>query len=95
MELLNMEKECIGCYVSGHPLDSYKKAIDRAVTVRASNINRIAAESKAEKEALTASGLKPWQMKNSGKQYIALGMINGIHEIRTKKGDMMAFAKLK
>ena len=94
MELLNMEKECIGCYVSGHPLDSYKKAIDRAVTVRANNINRIATESKAEKEALTASGLKPWQMKNSGKQYIALGMINGIHEIRTKKGDMMAFAKL-
>ena len=38
--------------------------------------------------------LQPWQMKNSGKQYIALGMINGIHEIRTKKGDMMAFAKL-
>jgi DNA polymerase-3 subunit alpha len=33
-------------------------------------------------------------MKDSGKQYVALGMINGIHEIRTKKGAMMAFAKL-
>ena len=94
MELLNMEKECIGCYVSGHPLDSYKKAIDRAVTVRAGNIQRIAAESNAEKQALAASGLKPWQMKDSGKQYTALGMVNGIHEIMTKKGARMAFAKL-
>lgn len=94
MELLNMEKECIGCYVSGHPLDSYKKAIDRAVTVRAGNITRIAAESKAEKDALMASGAKPWQLKDFGKQYTALGMVNGVREIITKKGDRMAFAKL-
>lgn len=94
MELLNMEKECIGCYVSGHPLDSYRKAIERAVTVRAGNINRIAEESKAEKAALEASGLKPWQMRDSGKSYVALGMISGIHEIVTKKGVRMAFAKL-
>ena len=94
MELLNMEKECIGCYVSGHPLDSYRKAIERAVTVRAGNINRIAEESKAEKAALEASGLKPWQMRDSGKSYVALGMISGIHEIVTKKGARMAFAKL-
>ena len=94
MELLNMEKECIGCYVSGHPLDSYRKAIERAVTVRAGNINRIAEESKAEKAALEASGVKPWQMRDSGKSYVALGMLSGIHQITTKKGAQMAFAKL-
>ena len=94
MELLNMEKECIGCYVSGHPLDQYKKVIENAVTLCASNIERIAAESKAEKAALEAGGVKPWQMKDSGKSYIALGVITGIHEITTKKGDRMAFAKL-
>ena len=94
MELLNMEKECIGCYVSGHPLDSYKKAIERSVTVRASNIERIAAESKAEKDALLASGVSAWQLRDTGKQYVALGMVNGIHEIVTKKGQRMAFAKL-
>ena len=94
MEQLNMEKECIGCYVSGHPLDSYRKAIDHAVTLKASNINRIAEESKAEKAALEASGAKSWQMRDAGKSYIALGMVNGIHEIVTKKGARMAFAKL-
>ena len=94
MELLNMEKECIGCYVSGHPLDSYRKAIERAVTVRAGNINRIAEESKAEKAALEASGARAWQMRDAGKSYVALGMLSGIHQITTKKGAQMAFAKL-
>ena len=94
MEQLNMEKECIGCYVSGHPLDSYKKAIEHAVTVRANNIMRIAEESRAEKEAMQASGAKFWQIRDAGKSYIALGMISGLHEIITKKGDKMAFAKL-
>ena len=94
MEKLSIEKECIGCYVSGHPLDDYKKAIERAVTVRASNIERVAAESEAEKQALQASGAKLWQMRNAGKSYIALGMISELKEIRTKKGSIMAFGKL-
>ena len=89
-----MENECIGCYVSGHPLDSYRKAIQHAVTVRAGNIQRIAEESKAEKAALEASGARPWQMRDAGKSYIALGMLSGIHQITTKKGAQMAFAKL-
>ena len=75
-------------------LDDYKKAIERAVTVKASNIERVAEESEAEKAALKASGAKFWQIKNSGKSYIALGMLTGIKEIRTQKGATMAFAKL-
>lgn len=94
MELLNMEKECIGCYVSGHPLDIYKKAIDKAVTIKSSNIERIAKEAKAEKETSAANGVKSWQLKDSGKIYTALGILNEIREITTKKGDRMAFAKL-
>jgi len=94
MDKLEMEKECIGCYVSGHPLDDYRKAIDHAVTLRSSNMARIASEEKAAKEALQASGAKFYQIKDAGKQYIALGVVAGIHEITTKKGARMAFAKL-
>lgn len=94
MEKLEMEKECIGCYVSGHPLDDYRKAIDHAVTLKSSNMDRIAAEEKANKEALQASGAKFYQLRDAGKQYIALGVISGIREITTKKGDRMAFGKL-
>ena len=95
MDLLNMERECIGCYVSGHPLDSYRKAFERAVTVKASTIAQRAKEAEAEKKALEESGLKPWQMRNTGKLYTALGMVSQIHITHTKKdGKEMAFCKL-
>lgn len=96
MELLNMEKDCIGCYVSGHPLDDYKKAIERAVTVKSATLSRVAADTKAEQEAMAARGVKPWQMKNSGKSYIAIGMVTGFRTFITKKGQgsEMAVCKL-
>lgn len=96
MQLLEMELECIGCYVSGHPLDDYKKAINHAVTLKSSNIERIAAEDKAEKDRLVASGVKQWQVKNSGRSFITLGMISELRVIRTKKDNKeMAFCKLQ
>lgn len=93
MEKLNMEKELIGCYVSGHPLDDYRKAYEKA-TLNSQNILR---ESKAVKNAYAAaiaSGVKPWQAKNTEKEYIALGMISDLRPIITKKQTTMAFAKL-
>ena len=39
-DLLTMEKECIGCYVSGHPLDSYQDLIKNACTLTASTLER-------------------------------------------------------
>jgi DNA polymerase-3 subunit alpha len=96
MQLLDMELECIGCYVSGHPLDDYKKAIENSVTLKSSNIARIAAEDKAEKERLQASGAKSWQLKNAGRSFVALGMILDLRVIRTKSTNKeMAFCKLQ
>ena len=94
MQILNLEKECIGCYVSGNPLDDYKKAIARAVTLKSSTIERAAAEDRAEKAQLEAAGVNQWQRRDAGKSYIALGMLSGLRVIRTKKGDDMAFARL-
>ncbi len=92
MEKLELEKELIGCYVSGHPLDSYKKIITECATVNSQTIEREAKNSEAEKEAL---GTSSWQSKNSGHSYTAIGMISELRQIRTKKGDEMAFAKLQ
>ena len=95
MEMLNMEKEFIGCFVSGHPLDDWRHAIEKCVTVNSDNIERIGKEEKASKEAMAAAGVKPWQIKKSGRTYVAIGMVMGIKEIMTKKGKPMAFAKLQ
>lgn len=94
MEKLNDEMEVIGCYVSGHPLDDYKKVIQNCVTLTSNNIERAAKESQAEKAALAASGQSSWQMRNTGKTYTVLGFVHGLHPFRTKKGTDMAFAKL-
>jgi DNA polymerase III subunit alpha len=95
MEKLNEEKELIGSYVSGHPLDDYKLAIQNAVTLNSLNIDREAKFSKAEKDALAASGSNSWQNRNTGREYIALGMLMELRSIRTKKGTEMAFGKLQ
>ncbi len=94
MEQLNMEKELIGCYVSGHPLDDWRKAIETCATVNSETIGRAAKESKATQDALAASGQKPWATKNAGRTYTAIGMVQELRTIMTKKGKQMGFAKL-
>ncbi|MBO6219160.1 MAG: DNA polymerase III subunit alpha, partial [Treponema sp.] len=97
LEKLNMEKDLIGCYVSGHPLDDYKKAYDKA-TVNSLTIARAAKEDKALKDAmLAANGGNAWKAKNAGKVHTAVGMVTELRTIRTKHGEgpEMAFAKLQ
>jgi DNA polymerase III subunit alpha len=97
LEKLNMEKELIGCYVSGHPLDDFQKVIATAATINSLNIIREAKNAKAEKDALGAANQNSWQNKNGGKTYIAIGMITDLRIIMTKKDPpkQMAFAKLQ
>ncbi|NLM01054.1 MAG: DNA polymerase III subunit alpha [Treponema sp.] len=40
LEKLHIEKELIGFYISGHPLDDYKMAIKRSATIDSMNIER-------------------------------------------------------
>ena len=95
-EKLNMEKDCIGCYVSGHPLDEYRKVIETSISLTSQNIERAGKEAEAEKNALLSSGQNSWQSRNSGKTYTILGIISGLRIIYTKKDNKpMAFAKLQ
>ena len=95
MEKLNLEKECIGIYVSGHPLDDYRKIIEQSATLTSENIEREAKIAKSQKEQSGSQNQNSWQMRNSGKTYTVIGMIQELKLIRTKKGDEMAFATLQ
>lgn len=95
MEKLNMEQELIGCYVSGHPLDEWKELINKCASVNSKTLMRAAKDTQAEKEALKASGTRNFGViKNAGKTHVAIGMIQGLRSIMTKKGTQMAFAKI-
>ena len=95
MEKLNMEKELIGCYVSGHPLDEMRQVIESCVTLDSSNFARETKIAKAEKERIENTPNISWKQKReAGKFYIAIGMVTGLRTIMNKKGQQMAFAKL-
>ena len=97
MEKLNMEQEVIGCFLSGHPLDDYKKIIDNCVTLTSANIKRASDEAAAEKAASTSSGGFQRRGASYGKSYTVLGMLTDVHSFNTKKGagPEMCFAKLQ
>lgn len=90
MDKLNMEKELIGCYVSGHPLDDYRKAFDKA-TLNSKTLEREAKISKNMQSAETTS----WRRNQNSKEYTILGMLTELRTIITKKQTSMAFAKLQ
>lgn len=96
LELLEMEKDLIGCYVSGHPLDDYREIIEKAATVTTANVMKIARSEKAMKDEFEAANgsASSWRNRYNGKTYTAIGSISELREIMTKKGDQMAFAKI-
>lgn len=93
MEKLNQEKEFIGIYVSGHPLDDYRKAIESCATLTSAVLEREAVAAKAYYETIPEGDR--WKRRNSGKSYVVIGMISELKPYRTKKGDDMCFGKLQ
>jgi DNA polymerase III subunit alpha len=74
------EKELLGVYVSGHPLDDYAEELKKRTDI--TYIKKAVSDN--EEMAIL-------QMKG---QLITAGMISGVRELITKKGDKMAFVQL-
>lgn len=74
------EKELLGVYVSGHPLDQFKDELAKRVAI--TDIKR-AVEEKQEINVVRMKG-----------EVVTAGMIESVRELLTKKGDRMAFVLL-
>ena len=72
-ELLSFEKESLGFYVTGHPLDRHRDSMKRMATCDAA-----ALPERTDKETVRICGI-----------------VAGIKELMTKKGDRMAFITLE
>ena len=79
-QLLLWEKELLGVYVSGHPLDAVADEV--AKRPRISDITR-AVRNKEELAVLRFKG-----------ETVTTGLVESVRELFTKKGDRMAFIKL-
>jgi len=94
-ELLNMEKEMLGIYISGHPLDEYKDLIDKYVSVFTIELIKQMENDSLENQ----DGIAINDMSNSriydGQNGIVAGVVTSIKTITTKKNKMMAFLTLE
>ncbi|MDO5555198.1 MAG: OB-fold nucleic acid binding domain-containing protein [Clostridia bacterium] len=75
-ELLSMEKEMLGIYISGHPLEKLKKEIEKISTINTYQMLQIKEQS---------------NLKLDGKQVKYIGIITSIKKKYTKKNTLMAF----
>lgn len=80
-ELLAMEKEVLGVYISGHPLDDYMEIINRRVNISSNDF-------KADDET------GEYTAKDNARYTIG-GLVEAITVKTTKYGDTMAFVTLE
>ena len=85
-ELLSMEKEMLGIYISGHPLEKIRGQI-----IKASNINSI--KMKEAKEELDSTGTTT--KYKDGQMVKYAGIISNIKKKYTKSNKLMAFATIE
>ncbi len=81
-DLLSMEKDVLGLYITGHPLDSFIKEIDEFSTIK--SIDLISDDEENQNSNV-----------NDGQLVKFIGVINSIKTKITKNNDIMAFVNLE
>ena len=84
-ELLSMEKEMLGLYISGHPLSELKEQIERVA-----NIDTLKIRASMEEEQETGN-----VEYKDGQNVKFVGVINSIKKKYTKTNKIMAFIELE
>ncbi|HYE81488.1 MAG TPA: DNA polymerase III subunit alpha [Clostridia bacterium] len=84
--LLAMEKEMLGLYISGHPLEEYKSELEASVTITTAEL---ATDMEAEEQG---DGV---DFELDGKRVTMGGIIVSVKQKATKSNNMMAFMELE
>lgn len=104
---LTLEKEVVGFYVSGHPMDGWQKICEQWLGWSTEKLKAVAIEKQQIKKSAPASSSAASNGANWGEPYgggryrapkteVKLGGLLGeIKEVTTKKGSRMAFAQLE
>ena len=92
-ELLDNEKEVLGVYVSGHPLDEYSKLFGRKTTAKA--VDFAAGDGDGDENNSEDAGEEKKAKLPDGSRQTIGGIVIAMREITTKKGDQMCFVTLE
>jgi DNA polymerase-3 subunit alpha len=88
-QMLMMEKEMLGLYLSGHPLKEYEKELERVVTLYSRDLN---AELPVSEGVEMDAGK---MLMFDGKEVTIGGIISGKKVKTTKNDSLMAFVELE
>ena len=95
---LAMEKQVVGFFVSGHPMDTWQRICEEWLGWSTEKIKRYAEEKQAAKAAAPASSQQvPYDYRNRPpKLEVRLGgLLSEMREVTTKKGSRMAFGQFE
>lgn len=87
--LIAMEKEMLGVYITGHPLEDYGERIARIETMTSEELTR----SEDDEELEGADSLH--EVVRDGMAVTLAGMVSGKRILLTKKNTQMAFVQLE
>ena len=96
--LLSLEKEMLGVYITGHPLNAYSDRIRKLVTVTSQELEAsVAGEEEQEEGAIRESGFDSGTVSDlyDGMKVVMAGMIAGKKNLVTKNNKLMAFVDLE
>ncbi len=87
LQFLMIEKEMLGVYLSGHPLERYEKSIK----VMGFDLSEIQVETDEEGESILSDEM----MRLDNKDVRFIGIITSVRKKATKSGSMMAFVTIE
>jgi DNA polymerase-3 subunit alpha len=87
-DILAMEKEMTGMYLSGNPLDDYMEEIKRLSTITAAELNSIGQELLEDNSNVSAKDLEV-------KTNVLCGLVSFVKPLTTKSGKQMAFVNIQ
>ena len=88
-ELLSMEKEILGIYISGHPLEKYRKQIEMQTNITTIDLRKIDEEMNSQTENIEKLEYRDGQNVKYG------GIITSIKKKYTKNNKIMAFVTIE
>ena len=96
--LLALEKEMLGIYITGHPLNAYADRMKRLVTATSRDLQLAAEGAEAEDGSITEGGMELSHQESQfydGQPVVMAGQVAGRKTLITKNNKMMAFVDLE
>ena len=91
-DLLSMEKEMLGIYISGHPLEKYRELIEKETTINSIDLRQIEEQSSTNIETENITEKSKFK---DGQRVKYAGIITSIKKKYTKNNKIMAFVTVE